>query len=199
MQTTLPGPPSSNIYYSIIIIIIIFPLLAAYYSTRAQFSSTSWRKFEITQAIYLFLSWARLIQSTSSQKYFLKIHFNIILQSRLDLPSSVSPSGYPAKTWHAFNFSLTRVACTKTFNLDPIDNTVAYIHTYIHTSEKYCDKSDTGKRWTRVAKRMECLNQRGSNKIILPSNRRPEIKKTANGYKTLNVSYRARNIKIVLP
>jgi hypothetical protein len=48
-------------------------------------------------------------------------------------------------------------------------------------------------------KRMECLNQRGYNKIILPSYTRPENKKTANGYKTFYVSNRARNIETVLP
>jgi ribonuclease HI len=37
------------------------------------------------------------------------------------------------------------------------------------------------------------------NKIILPNYRRLEIKKTANGYKTFNVSNRTRNIEIVLP
>jgi hypothetical protein len=48
-------------------------------------------------------------------------------------------------------------------------------------------------------KEWNASTKRGNNKIILPSYRRPEIKKTANGYKTFNVSNRARNPEIVLP
>ena len=61
--------------------------------------------------------------------FFLKIHFNIILQSKLDLPSRVSSPGYPTKTRHAFHFFLSRVTWTHTCKLDLIDSTTAYTHT----------------------------------------------------------------------
>jgi hypothetical protein len=72
----------------------------------------TWRFTAVfTTARHRILSWARLIQSTSSR--LISLNYNLILSShlRLYLPSSLLPSGFPTKILYVFLNCSMRATC----------------------------------------------------------------------------------------
>jgi hypothetical protein len=79
----------------------------AFYGTRR--SNT-----EFTRALHLSLSWARPIQSTSSNPTSTRSILILSNQLHLGLPSGLLPSGFPTNNLYAFLFSPIRSTCQRT-------------------------------------------------------------------------------------